>query len=311
MASPVILLLVFVAALGCGRAVDRQVSVAPTNSGVASGEPGHTPQATGEGRENAGAGPEEDGRPAEPKGSTRVVEWLRNFTPSGGSGPDGNATDSAYANLMQGDCQGAWEVAADGVFRADTFSASESLRRLYRSAAAACLAAFHGRRDLWAEAHEWYNNIDPGSFSCWDRLVHEFVRSMIDVHLADADALFVRGGNTRSGCPELKGLRPNSGPREGGYQVEVLGRNLPDSLDMVWEDGAVLTARRAYQGGPLLFTVPPEAPDGDGFVLLGIAGGPRIEVVLADFRYLRTDEIVPPHGTGEPTPDVPPTTVVG
>jgi len=186
---------------------------------------------------------------------------------------------------MQGDCWATLELArttgkGDKLLK----PLEEPVRSAYEGAAAACLAALHGRRDLWRTAQTRLARVDPSGLDCWDRSVYLILKALVDAYRADPEARFGRAQGGVSECPHLESLTPDHGSREGGYTVEVHGLNLPTTLELIWDYGDTVTAHRERDGGPLMLTIPP-AGDGDSDVTIKIAEAPRIEGVYAGFTY--------------------------
>jgi hypothetical protein len=193
---------------------------------------------------------------------------------------------------MKGDCATALALAR--VSRPDETGPplQEPYRSLFEGAAAACLAAFHGRADLWPTAMSRLASIKPSRFACWDREVYTILAALVRAHRDNPDAKLVRGQG-RAGCPEIEALIPDHGPRAGGYPVQVTGRNLPPTLDLAWYDQTV-TARRVRGSGGRMTLVVPAARSGQvSNFIVSIVGAYRIEGVMVNFRFDDCGDVCP------------------
>ncbi|WP_433359538.1 hypothetical protein ACQPZX_25140 [Actinoplanes sp. CA-142083] len=161
----------------------------------------------------------------------------------------------------------------------------EPLRSTYEGAALACLAALHGRADLWELAEKRHDRVTPSALDCWDRSVYTILHELVDVHRENPDAIFALATGTASACPELEPfVFPGHGPLAGGYTVEIRGRNLPMELELLWNFDRTVTATRKDTDSPMLLVVPAARPD-DKDVLIKISGAPRIEAIYTGFTY--------------------------
>jgi hypothetical protein len=186
---------------------------------------------------------------------------------------------------MQGDCWATLQLARVSVAEENLEPLEEPLRSTYEGAAAACLAAFHGRRDLWRIAETRLDRVNPSSLDCWDRSVYLILDALVGAHRADPEATFAKAKGGASHCPELEpSIFPEHGPRSGGYQVEIRGRNLPMTLEFLWNYDRTVTATRAGPGQPMMLTVPAARSD-DSDVTLKIAAAPRIAPIYTGFTY--------------------------
>jgi len=133
-------------------------------------------------------------------------------------------------------------------------------RSLYVAGAAACLAAFHGQTEKWTVADTRLHTIRRGELGCWEQEIYDFTAEMVSAHKADPSAIFQRTTTTTpSTCPQLLGINPSHGPRQGGYPVRITGENLPASLPLEFGDTRVTAVRDT--SGALIVEVPAAGPD--------------------------------------------------
>jgi hypothetical protein len=128
--------------------------------------------------------------------------------------------ETAVALLAQGSCAEARKVARD---------AEQPLPAFYDAAAAACLAAFDGRGELWAYAEEVASRALPLR-DCLDRAVSALLSRLVDIHRKEPTIKLERQpaapGETLP-CPRILRLIPEHGPPQGGYELRVVGVHLP------------------------------------------------------------------------------------
>jgi hypothetical protein len=222
-----------------------------------------------------------------PTGSTRrprsiIVRWLREFAPAGGGQGD---TSAAYVAFMQRDSTTTLAYARETTTHDGLAPLPEPDRSLYEGAAAACLAAFEGRTDLWNTSTSMLPTMDPASLDCWTRGIYAIWATLVEAHRVDQRVTFSRGSEpAATTCPELTGLVPDHGPRAGGYRVIVTGRNLPPALDLRWLGADVVVTATRGPDGVMTVVVPPAGPVLD--VGVKISSAPRIEApIYTNFRY--------------------------
>lgn len=108
---------------------------------------------------------------------------------------------------------------------------SGPLRTLYLGAGSACLAAFHGRPELWPRADAALERVTRHAPTpdCESRAVYELLRRLVEAHRAEPSARLVKQtvGKRELACPRFTKITPNHGPAEGGYTVRIEGENLP------------------------------------------------------------------------------------
>ena len=271
---------------GCSRTAASEAPPPTASAAPISQEP--TPRTTdlaptgGQGSTTSAvpmATPEPTRTTPKPRGSA-IIRWITQFTPAGGHG---TRAEAAYVSFMQGRCWDTLSFARDPLQDESDELMDEPQRTLFEGAAAACLAAFHGRSNLWDTARSQLAKLSAAELGCWDNSVLTILRGLVEAHRANPHAEFVRG-KSQSACPVLTGTHPDHGPRAGGYEIEIQGRNLPRSLQLRWGE-QVITARRAETRGPLKLIVPAAEPDVDVLIVVLVVGAYRGAAGAANFYY--------------------------
>jgi len=162
---------------------------------------------------------------ARPSPITRVIQWMNEHGPT--SGGASSVFDEAYILMMKGDCAGVFRL-AEGQSKDEM---TGPLRTLYLGAASACLAAFHGRAELWPRADAALERMTSRAprLDCESRAVYELLKRLVEAHRAAPSARLVKQpvGRRALACPRFTRITPNHGPAEGGYTVRIEGEDLP------------------------------------------------------------------------------------
>lgn len=197
-------------------------------------------------------------RPVEPTSSSRdggllprVIQWINEQAPLGGgvSGPE----EEAFGAMIDGDCRGALRIVERGELGGPG-------RSVYEGAAAACLAAFEGRPELWPRAEAAAARVtgQASDLACETRAIHRLLSRLLAIHRADPDARLARGPVGVRGtlsCPRFTSITPDHGPAEGGYQVRITGEHLPGTVGVNFgSEGHHVEA--VVEDGALTVTVP-------------------------------------------------------
>ncbi len=265
---PLTVLVLLVMTSGCGSDTPTATSAPPSPTTSAS-DPPSTPTVTATSRPS-------------PAPKRTLISWIKEFTPTGGGG---SAAESAHFRFMKGDCATTLSLAQTNNSQ-DSDVMTEPYRGLYEGAAAACLAAFHGRTDLWPTAVARFTKISPSGLSCWDGEVYTIFKTLVQAYQVDPTGTFERkSGTPKSGCPELGALNPDHGPRSGGYSVEVTGRNLPSTLVLYWFDTQQEVVARVAANGKLTVVVPAAKTGHPAWITIKISGAYRTEQVYTSFHY--------------------------
>jgi hypothetical protein len=184
---------------------------------------------------------------------------------------------------MKGECATTLSIARDTTADETSQPIREPYRSLFEGAASACLAAFHSRPDLWVTATSRLASIKPSGFACWDREVYDILAALVQAHNDSPAATFARGQNL-SGCPEIDSLTPDHGSRVGGYTVQLAGRKLPPTLNLIWYDQTV-AARRVGTGSRMTIVVPAARSGQVSNFIVIIVGAYRSPHVMVSFRF--------------------------
>jgi hypothetical protein len=174
-------------------------------------------------------------------------------------GPD-LPEETVVALLARGDCAEAREVAGE--------AGGVPLPTIYDAAGAACLAAFHGRSDLWPYV-ESVAAQPTSTRDCLDRAVADLLRRLVDIHREDPNVQLKPqpaddGATFR--CPRIIRLIPEHGPPQGGYPLRIVGVHLPPVVVIHFEQHIDLEAvdteitARSINGTEAVITVPPQLP---------------------------------------------------
>lgn len=191
------------------------------------------------------------------KKGSQIVAWIRDLGLTGGGG---SYQEAFLAELAWGRC-GDLLRDVNSVPKGEVY---ESTRVLYRAAAQACLAAFHGERSLWPAADAAVEELSGRSaaLDCIDRSVYDIARTLVMIHRSNPGAVLRRGrADDADGpdCPRLRSVEPVSGPAAGGYEVRITGEHLPNPA--VIHFGDVTRTVPTSDGRTALFTVPPVGQD--------------------------------------------------
>jgi len=249
---------------------------------------------------NSRPGPDQEGR-------VKYVEWIVALGVAGGADlPE----ETVVALLARGDCAEARKVAQD------TDGAYPPLPTIYDAATAACLAAFHGRSDLWP----YVESAAAGQISlrdCLDRAVADLLRRLVDIHRENPNALLKpqpTGQGETLPCPRIVRLIPEYGPPQGGYPLRIVGVHLPPVVVIHFVQyveleavDTVITAR-SIDGTEAVIRVPPQLPGAESEVAIYPDEWPYGPVNTPPFVYDESPRIEPtsasttsPDPTGDST----------
>lgn len=226
-------------------------------------------------------------RPASTAGKKvpRIVAWIQDLGLTGGGG---SYQEAFIAELSWGQCA---ELLRD-VDSAPQDEVDKPTLTLYRAAAQACLAAFHGKRSLWTDADTAVEELSgrSASLDCIDRAAYDLTRALVRIHRSNPSAVLQRGraDDAAGPCPRLRSVEPNSGAGAGGYEVRITGENLPNPA--VIHFGEVSRTVATSGGRVAVFTVPPAGRDND-VVSVWVEGWPFEYMHTPTFTYDR-----PPSG---------------
>jgi IPT/TIG domain len=216
---------------------------------------------------------------------TRVIQWMNEHGPTsgGGWGPG----DTAYYMLMKGNCAGVLRM-ADG--EGDE-PLSGMTGTLFGGAASACLAAFHGRAELWPRADTSLDRMTrhAPTLDCESRAVYELLNRLVEAHRAEPSARLVKQtvGRRALACPRFTKITPSHGPAEGGYTVRVEGENLPPvvGVNFLLEASVNHHSQAELQDGRYVVVTVPPAVDPDVPARVSPDGARAWTDAGVEFRY--------------------------
>jgi hypothetical protein len=140
----------------------------------------------------------------------------------------------------------------------DQANIPEPARSMYKGAASACLAAFHNRPELWPPSDTALVTAQPqtSKFNCIDMAIYQLLKSLAEAHRQDPSTQFVKKVTESGGpCPRITQVSPDHGPAQGGYQVRIIGVNLPSKVGVHFGDRYFTVATSSSR--EVLVTVPP------------------------------------------------------
>ena len=167
--------------------------------------------------------------PSDESGFDNVIAWILDLAPGSPAGPPEFV---AYRALMDVGGGGCVRLAEGLQPNGDINLENPASRQLYGGVADACLAAFHGRADLWEQAAATYATL-PVLTSCMDVAAHRLYGELLSKHAENPGGQFVAQTDPSQAqgppCPTLTALTPDRGPR--GTIVRASGIN----LDLTYE----------------------------------------------------------------------------
>jgi hypothetical protein len=160
--------------------------------------------------------------PADEDVVARAVAWLIGLGPGSAEGPP---EVTAYRQLRKHSQDSCREVLKSDL--------SETTETLYHGAAAACLAALHGRSQRWAEAEAAYDALGGPPEGCLDRATYDLLRSVVQAHREDPAATFrvARSSTVALRCPVIEGLTVTR-DASGALEIDVSGDRLGQVKDV-------------------------------------------------------------------------------
>ena len=194
-----------------------------------------------------------------------MVKWVLSL------GPDAPTTPAIeiepYLSLLKRDCAGALR-SADRVFG----NQDDPRGAVYRGAANACLAAFHGQPQRWAPARRQLAIALAGSakLRCAEQTTLAWLESVVGLHDEDRTRGF-EAQAPQGFYSQVERLEPDHGT--AGQEVRVEGTNLQCAIGVRIEQGTQSELADLIPdpgGGGASFTVPEGlAPGAAEVVVLG------------------------------------------
>jgi len=197
------------------------LSAAPGGSSVASRLATGTLSPT-----EATAPPATQAPPVDPGGAESFLAWIVGLGPGSPEGPTEVDTYQLIQNPTLANCR----AALDPVLEV------RETRALYHGAAAACLAALHGRAARWEEAQTAFASLPGRPAGCVDQATYDLLESILQSHAADPEARFTLDGKPQEGAPDrirLRCLRIESVtvvPGATGIEITVTGNRLEQAI---------------------------------------------------------------------------------
>lgn len=144
------------------------------------------------------------------------LAWLIGLAPGAPSGPD---EVNAYLLLQEHSRESCGEVLDQTL--------PEDSQTLYHGAAAACLAALHGRSARWAEAEAAYDALDGQPEGCLNRATYALLESVVTAYRENPTAEFrvAQSSTLELPCPSIENVRVTR-DTEGALQVGIRGDRL-------------------------------------------------------------------------------------
>ncbi|WP_146173724.1 IPT/TIG domain-containing protein [Saccharothrix carnea] len=204
-----------------------------------------------------------------------------------------------YYEIANGACEHALASASDF---------PEPVSSVFAGAAAACLAAFHGRADLWPTAYARLDAVSGAveQLECSVRDLHRMLLDIVTAHRQDPGAVFGRQrpatGTASSSCPVILAVVPHHGPASG-QQVRLVGQNLGPvvtvylSGENVWtviDDVSTVDGREAT----VLLKLPEPGSGASTRVQIKVSSWPFEPVAEYTFDEETPDRASSPHPTG-------------
>ncbi len=176
-------------------------------------------------------------QPANDNPVAKTLAWVIGLGPGAPEGPDEVDAYQLILEASEESCRAAHELEMD------------RSTELYHGAAAACLAALHGRSNRWPEAVAAFDSLGAPPDGCVDRQIHDLLEFAVSAYRANPNTSFrlERSHNTvASRCPRVDDVTVT---RDSSAQLEVLVRG--DRLGR-----ALKIAYQYVEGCPVPVTTP-------------------------------------------------------
>jgi hypothetical protein len=207
-----------------------------------------------------------------------------------------------YDALVAGKC----ELVLDGITDLD----SSRHQALYQGIGSACIAAFQGGEDRWAQARAALSDArdQEGYLYCWDRDVLQLLETLVQHSEKLPGGTFERReGGAASSCPRITRLEPEHGPP--GIPLTIHGERLFNVTQVFFNFAN--PERALAESDPNgrrveVDAVPSAGSPGQSVLVWMNVSGPGVFLdPAATFTYAEeTNEPTPPptKETGDPTP---------
>jgi hypothetical protein len=162
---------------------------------------------------------------------------------------------------------------------------SDEANSLYHGAAAACLAALHGKRARWAEAEAAFDALPGRPAGCMDQATYDLLASILEAHHANPGAVFTLKGKPVQGkpdrvrlpCPKVSNVTVTRG--SGVLEINVEGMRLNQVLELSYAPVSQCPQPPDFESGSRL------DPDGDNKSLHATVTGDD-EALAADWLWV-------------------------
>jgi hypothetical protein len=164
-----------------------------------------------------------------------ALAWVISLGPGAPSGPDEIVAYELLADPSEANCRELLDS-----------SLPESVETLYRGAAAACLAALHGRSARWAEAEAAYEELAGRPDGCLSRAAYRLLETAVTAHRASPTVSFRidRSSGVELPCPTIRRLSATR-LASGALEISVRGDRLGQVRDVLVRDVADCPASSA------------------------------------------------------------------
>ncbi len=167
-------------------------------------------------------------QPPEGNAGETFLAWIVGLGPGS---PEGPTQVDLYQLIMQATQDSCRQALDPELNDAPT-------RTLYQGAAAACLAALHGKNARWAEAEAAFSSLHGRPAGCVDQATFDLLGSILEAHDADPEAVFTREGEPVEGkpdrvrlpCPRVTKVTVTRG--SGVLEINVEGTRLNQVLEL-------------------------------------------------------------------------------
>ena len=226
---------------------------------------------------------------------SKGLAWIIGLGAGSASGPE---QIGVYENIQQ-----ATEDSCRAAFQSEDVTDEQAT--LFHGAAAACLAAFHGKTQRWEDAEGAFDALSGRPDACIDQAVYDVLASAVQAHRADPAAVFklAKGQKIALPCPTMDSVSVTADAQKR-LTIRVRGHNLAlveavtyvltsECSDEV-ELGASSTDTMTLDGKTITATVAGSDDPPPPFLWVGLAAAPEPWVAASDCVPVTTSE---PDGT--------------
>jgi hypothetical protein len=159
-------------------------------------------------------------------GAETFLAWIVGLGPGSPEGPTQVDTYQLIQDASQANCRAALNPVLE----------VPETRALYHGAAAACLAALHGKTARWEEAQTAFDSLPGRPAGCVDQATYDLLELILTAHAADPDARFSLDGEPAEGSADRIRLRclridkVNVTRGNAGLEIAVTGNRLDQAI---------------------------------------------------------------------------------